>query len=109
MTPSKEQIAHDLAIAYINNRYGVDVIGDFNVSGSVDNIYGSGNVSTEHFPDVNTIKQIKVATGKKGLLGFEKKKWVEDGFTMDEVFISMISDYKAAYIRILEILNKDNA
>lgn len=44
MTPTNEQIAHDLAIAYINNLYGVDVNGDFSVSGGGNSVYGSGNV-----------------------------------------------------------------
>ena len=74
MTPSKEQIAHDLAIAYINNRYGIDVSGDFSVNGTGESVYGSGSVSTERFPDVSAIKKIKVGTGKKGFLGFEKKE-----------------------------------
>lgn len=28
---SNEQIAHDLVMVYLNNKYGVDVIGDFDV------------------------------------------------------------------------------
>lgn len=103
---SKEQIAHDLSIAYINNRYGVDVTGQFNVSGSDGDISGSGDVNTEHLPDVDEIKRIKIGTGEKGLFGFEKKKWAESGFLIDDIFVNMINDYQKAYSRFLELLSK---
>jgi len=54
----KEQIAHDLAVGYITNRYGVDVSGDFSVYSLGDDITGSGSVKTEHLPDVNEPKRI---------------------------------------------------
>ena len=89
---SKEQIAHDLSMVYINNRYGIDVTGKFYVSGSDSNVSGSGDVKTNHFPDLDEIKKIKVGTGEKGFLGLEKKKWAESGFLMDEIFINMVND-----------------
>jgi hypothetical protein len=106
---SNEQIAHDLAIAYITNRYGVDVSGALTISGSDGNVSGYSEVTTEHFPDVDEIKKVKVGTGEKGFMGLvEKKKWVEAGYSVDEIFISMIVDYKKAYKRILGLLNDGN-
>lgn len=111
----KEQVAHDLAIAYINNKYGVDVTGDFDVRSSgggsfsdsdrITDVYGSGSVSTQHFPAVDEPKMIKVGTGQKGFLGIEKKQPVQSGYLVDDIFRDMIKDYYAAYSRFLEILN----
>ena len=107
--PSNEQIAHDLAIAYITNRYGVDVSGSFTASGSDGNISGYGEVTTEHLPDVDEIKKVKVGTGEKRFMGLvEKKKWIEVGYSVDEIFISMIADYKRAYERFLTLLNDES-
>jgi hypothetical protein len=104
--PSNEQVAHDLAIIYITNRYGVDVSGSFTASGSEGNVFGSGEVTTKHLPDVDEIKKVKVGTGEKGFMGLvEKKKWIEAGYSIDEIFISMVTDYKKAYERILGLLN----
>ena len=46
---SKEQIAHDLTIVYLNNRYGIDVGGHISVFDGD----GHGDVSTEKFPDIS--------------------------------------------------------
>jgi len=97
----KEQIAHDLALAYINNRYGVDVSGDFFLSDGD----GSGSVSTTHLPSVDSPKTVKVGTGQKGFLGIEKKQRVQAGYLVDDVFAKMINDYHVAYSRFLELLN----
>ena len=98
---SKEQVAHDLSMAYINNRYGIDVSGSFDVSDGS----GSGRVRTNHLPGANEIKKIKIGTGEKGFLGREKKEWVESGFLIDEIFINMMNDYQTSYSRFLELLN----
>ena len=58
---SKEQIAHDLAIVYMKNRYGINVTGDLYISENS----GSGNIQTEHFPDVSEPEYIRVKTGEK--------------------------------------------
>lgn len=98
---SKEQIAHDLALTYLSNKYGVDVNGDFDISeGS-----GSGSVVTEHLPDLNAIKKVKVRTGERGFLGIEKKKTVEVGYEVNDVFANMIEDYYSAYARFFGLLN----
>ena len=72
---SKEQIAHDLAIVYMKNRYGINVTGDFYISGAS----GSGTVKTESFPDASEPEYTKVKTGEKGLFGLERKHKVLSG------------------------------
>jgi len=42
---SKQQIAHELTMIYMNNRYGVTISGDFHVSTGD----GSGNVKQTTF------------------------------------------------------------
>lgn len=102
---SKEQIAHDLAISYINNRYGITVKGKFYVSQNDGEISGSGDVDTERFPKVDEPIKVKVNTGEKNFLGLNKKKYIDSGYVIDEIFIKMIDDYKKAYTRFLELLN----
>jgi hypothetical protein len=98
---SNEQIAHDLAISYLNNRYGVEVNGYFSVSDGD----GSGNIDTERLPGLSELKMVKVATGEKGIFGRSKKKWVESGQKVDSVFNEMINEYFGAYSKFLQILN----
>lgn len=106
--PSKEQLAHDLSLIYLANRYGIDVNGYFSVSGNNGDISGSGDVKTAHLPDVNKVKKTKVGTGEKGFLGIEKKKWVSGGYVVDDIFVSMISDYRKAYLRFIQLLDAEN-
>ena len=98
---SRKQVAHDLSIAYINNRYGVNVTGGLYVSDGS----GSGDVTTEHLPDVCEPAKHKIETGEKNILGFKKKVWIESGYVVDKIFINMICDYKKAYLRFLELLD----
>ena len=101
--PTKEQIAHDLAIVYIINRYGAEVTGDF----SVDDGEGSGRVDTERLPGVDQIRRVRVGTGERRVFGLlEKKVLVEDGYEVDSVFRQMISDYTSAYHRFLALLDE---
>ena len=65
---SNKQIAHDLAIAYINNKYGPNVNGDFSVTGSNNDIYGSGSVETKFLPDVDKKKYHLLIQEKKQCL-----------------------------------------
>ena len=106
---SKEQIAHELTMVYLSNRYGVDVKGDFIVNSSssdqnITGVIGSGSVETNHFPKTKDPKFIKVRTGEKGFLGFEKKEMVQSGFLVDDIFSDMVDDYYSAYIRFLKLL-----
>ena len=94
---TKEQLAHELTIVYLNNRYGINVFGDCSVSDGD----GSGDVYTERFPCVSEIKYRKVGTGQKGFLGFEKKIKIEDGYAADDIIDSLINEYYQTYERIL--------
>lgn len=108
-TPMKDkvQIAHDLAMAYINNRYGAEVKGEFSVDTWDDKVTGSGKVETERLPDVNKIRMVSVGTGERHLLGLlEKKQWVESGYEVDSVFNEMIYDYYRAYSKFLSLLER---
>jgi len=107
----KEQIAHGLTMVYLSNKYGVDVNEFFSVDSNltdsiVSSIFGSGTVETKYFEDVNTSRYIKVKTGHKNFLGFEKKKKVQSGCLIDDVFSHMIEDYYQGYTRFIEMLEK---
>lgn len=99
---NKEQIAHDLTMVYLNNRYGIDVEGNFYISDGD----GSGNINTEKFPHISELKYKKVGTGEKGFLGLEKKVKVEDGYQADDIIDELIHEYYQIYNRILNRLNK---
>ena len=102
---SKEQVAHDLAMAYGNNRYGPEVSGEFSVDSLGDDVSGSGAVETSRLPDADAIRTIKVGTGEKFFFGIlEKKESVEAGYAVDAVFQAMIEDYCTAFSRFLELL-----
>lgn len=98
---SKEQIAHDLTMVYLNNRYGINVEGYFSVS----NGSGSGDIDTMKFPCITEIKYKKVGTGEKRFLGLEKKAKVEDGYQADEIIDELICEYYQTYNRILSRLD----
>ena len=102
---SKEQVAHGLAMAYVNNRYGAEVSGEFSVDTLGDNVSGSGTVETSRLPKADAIRTIEVGTGEKYFFGLlEKKESVEAGYAVDSVFQAMIEDYCAAFARFLELL-----
>jgi hypothetical protein len=101
----RHQIAHDLALAYVYNRHGAEVTGDFKVSTFNDEVSGEGDVHTERLVDVDEIQLKKVGTGETHLWGLrEKKQWVEDGFKVDRTFERMLDDYFAAYERFTLLL-----
>ena len=97
---SKEQIAHDLSIVYLNNKYGINVTGSFFIS----NGEGSGDIETEYLPDVNKPKKHKIKTGEKNFFGFDKKMWIDSDYIIDDTFINMIRDYKKASLRFIELI-----
>lgn len=106
---SKEQIAHDLAIVYLINRYGAEVVGRFDVSGDRESVSGYGNVGTLRMPDVDEERIIKVKTGNKKGFGpfmYNEKVKVADGYKVDRIFTEMIQDYKDAYTKIIELLSE---
>ncbi|GLJ80854.1 MULTISPECIES: DUF2510 domain-containing protein [Microbacterium] len=121
-TMSREQIAHDLAIAYLNNRYGPEVTGEFSVTADQDwsgdsprvtDVTGSGEVRTENLPRVDKIRmdRVEVRTGERGFFGLGPEKVstveVDSGeFEVDPVFKNMIRDYFEAYFRFVELLER---
>lgn len=106
---SREQIAHDLTIVYLNNKYGIDVTGDINIFSNssedkLNSVSGYGSVVTKHLPNLKETKFKKVGTGEIGFLGFEKKKKVPSGYVVDDIFNNMIDDYTLVYAHFLELL-----
>ena len=115
---SRELIAHGLAMAYINNRHGAEVSGEVDVSsvtdtdGDLESVSGSGWVATERLPDVSTRKTVRVPTGERHLFGLGPMKMKDeptDEYAVDEIFISMIHDYYAAYERFLALLQNSRS
>ena len=103
---SNEQVAHDLALVYVINRYGAEVTGELNVSTYEGDVTGSGTIKTERLPDVDEARMVRVETGEKRLFGLvEKTKLVDSGeHAVDAVFIRMIDDYHSAYAKFLALL-----
>jgi hypothetical protein len=109
-----DQIAHDLAMAYINNRYGVNVTGSFSVESStnyesdtVSDVKGEGSVETHRLPGLFDPQMVSVGTGKKSFLGIgpEKTRLEPTGeYAVDQKFRSMIADYHNAFQRFLQLL-----
>lgn len=103
---SNEQVAHDLALAYVLNRYGPNVTGEFDVSTFERVVSGSGTVETERLPDLDEMEVVRTDTGDKRLFGLvAKTKLTETGnFAIDAVFLKMIDDYRGAFERLFELL-----
>lgn len=119
---SRERLAHDLTMTYLANRYGARVVGEFTVSADQDwssspatvtDVNGGGEVHTEVLPHVSKARMevVEVKTGGRYLFGLgpEKTAHVEvevqpHEYEIDTTFKSMISDYYAAYARLLELL-----
>lgn len=105
--PSNEQIAHDLAMTYVNNRYGAEVSGQFSVDTWNDKVSGSGTVETSRLPAVDAIQVLRVGTGERYFFGLrERMESVDGGYAVDGIFEGMIKDYRASYARFLELLER---
>jgi len=104
---NKEQIAHDLALVYLNNRFGPEITSDFEVySFEADDVRSRGSVDTERLPELMTVATKQVPTGEKTRwLKNPVTKTVEDGYEIDPIFLNMIQVYQQAYNRILLLLN----
>lgn len=98
----KEQIAHDLTIIYMKNRYGIDISDDLSITDGT----GAGTIGTEHFPSTSEPKYIKVGTGEKGFFGMERKKKIESGLKVDDLFDEMVDNYFKAYSHFINLLSK---
>lgn len=101
---SKEQIAHELTIIYLTNKYGIDVRGDINIMTIDRDVTGGGIIETVKMPDLDEIKIRKVKTSEKNIFGFAKSTNINDGYEVDTIFKNMVSDYTQAYQRVLIIL-----
>ena len=60
----------------LNNKYGIDVAGDFNIFSNssedkLNSISGYGSVVTKRLPNLKETKFKKVGTDEIGFLGFE--------------------------------------
>ena len=97
---SKEQIAHELTMIYMRNIYGTDITGFF----SINDGDGSGTISTEKFPSIDVPKYKKIGTGEKGLLGFEKKQKIQDGYAVDDLFAEMTETYLQTYSKFYQLI-----
>ncbi len=98
---SKEQIAHDLAIVYMKNIYGIDINGDI----SINDGYGTGTITTEYLPSTKTPKFVKVETGKKNFLGIKQTEKIQSGMVVDSLFEEMLEEYYSAYSHFYNLLN----
>ncbi|MBC9225939.1 hypothetical protein GL325_06380 [Aeromicrobium sp. 636] len=99
----RDQLAHDMAMAYIHNRYGAEVSGEFSVSsstdydsGAVNDVSGKGTVETDRLPEVFEVETTRVKTGERHLFGLGPAKTMEVStgqYAVDRVFRRMIEDY----------------
>lgn len=112
----REQVAHGIAMAYINNRYSAEVTGEFSVSSStssevdaVNDVTGQGSVQTKKHPGLHDPEMVRVGTGQRHFLGMgpEKTQLVPTGkYEVDRVLKDMIDEYYTAYWRILDLLDR---
>ena len=100
---ANEKIAHDLAIIYLSNRYGVHMDSNFRIR-TGDSL---GSIETTHFPSTDEIRYEEVETGRKGLLGGSKKERVEAGRKVDSLFAEILKDYRVAYNYFLQQLEEN--
>lgn len=111
---NKDQVAHDLAMAYIHNRYGAEISGEFSISssknydvGAVDDVTGDGKVETHRLPDVFEPETTRVKTGERHFFGIGPAKTAEvptGEYAVDRVFRRMIEDFDNAYARFSKML-----
>lgn len=101
---TNDQLAHDLAMVYLNNRYGADVVGRFSVSTFEGDVSGSGSVETDRLPNVDKVLIERVPTGEKRFGIFDKTVAVESGYEVDATFNNIISDYFVARDRFTVLL-----
>ena len=102
---TKEQIAHDLTMVYLNNYYGIDVSGELSISTYDDDTSGSGTISTTHLPGVGEKKNTKQGIWKRGFLGREKKTQIDDSYIIDDFVDELVGNYIKIYTKILRKLN----
>lgn len=102
---TREQLAHDLAIVYLNNRFGADVAGELSVNTFDDEVTGSGSVETSRLPGVNKVLVEHIPTGEKRFFGLiDKTRPVEAGYEIDSTFLEIIDEYLLARDRFHSLL-----
>lgn len=99
---NKEQIAHDLTMVYLNNRYGINVSGT--ISGISGNVYG--DVGTNKLPHVLENKYSKSKSGIKNIFSPKEKIPIEGEYISDDIIPKLINEYFDTYKRILETLDR---
>lgn len=106
---NNEQIAHGLALAYVNNRFGPEVSGNLTVSTINGEASGGGNITTERLPGPDDRVKIKVRTGERYFFGLIDKKALVDSndLAVDPIFELMLSEYRRAYVRLLDLLTSE--
>jgi hypothetical protein len=102
---TRDQLAHDLAIVYLNNRYGADVSGRFTVRTLNGEVTGSGSVETKRAPEVNKVLIERVPTGEKRFGIFDKTVPIEAGYEVDATFTKIVEDYFLARDRFFDLLH----
>lgn len=94
---SKEQLAHELTMLYLYNRYG-NLLG-----GSFSN--GHGSINTFRFPDASSSDHIAVEKKVKiGFLGLRTPGMMPSDVVAGEYFKEVVEEYRCAYKQILELL-----
>lgn len=98
----KEQIAHELTMIYMNNRYGIDVTGAFSLYDG----RGDGDIKTVHLPHTSEGVYGKVEIGETSLFGKAKTEKGRVGDKVDELFSEMVTTYYTVYAKFLKLLNE---
>ena len=93
---SNEQIAHELTMLYLYNRYGAWVTGDFS--------RGYGSINNVRFPSVIDPNNVSIRRGKKGFLGTVSKEEMSSDEVARENFEEIVAEYRQAYNIFLELL-----
>jgi len=103
---SVQQVAHDLTLVYLRNRFGAEVSGEFEVDGSDGSVHGTGSVSTSRLPGFDEIAMKRVPTGEKWLGLFGKTTEIPDGHAIDPVLEKLVDEYAAVYGKVLRLLRE---
>lgn len=98
-----EHVAHELAMAYIHNRYSAEVVGELSISNHDDRISGTGRVWTTRLPGAGEVRTVRVPTGERRFFGLIEKT-TEVDVPVDELFRQMATDYRHAFGRLLHAL-----
>lgn len=96
----KEQIAHDLTMVYMRNRYGIDVAGSFSFSENENH----GQVSTEHLPSPEEADLVPVITKEKKFFKRKTIETIQKDYKIDSVIADMTKTYLDVYKKFYDRL-----